>query len=217
MRNIIITGAAGNLGKSAVAAFENADYHLSITAREAQESNERKTVYPTDLSDVDASARLVADVVKNRKKIDGAILLVGAYTPGGLLEASMADLDKMMTLNVKTALNVIQPLLRHFRQTGGGKIVFVGAKTAMNPATAIANVAYALSKQVIFHYAELINESEKSYGTSAHVFLPTTLDTPLNRQLMPDADFSTWTNTDILSRKMRDVIEGIEKSTVIFL
>jgi hypothetical protein len=47
----------------------------------------------------------------------------------------------------------------------------------------------------VFRLAELINEEGKGKNISAHVIVPTTMDTPQNRAAMPNADFSKWTTT----------------------
>ena len=50
----------------------------------------------------------------------------------------------------------------------------------------------SITKSLLFRLAEIINEEGKAHGITAPVIVPSTLDTAINRQVMPDADFSTW-------------------------
>ena len=40
--------------------------------------------------------------------------------------------------------------------------------------------------------------------------LPTTIDTPMNRQFMADADFSTWTSTEEIADKLYGWSDGTD-------
>ena len=113
------------------------------------------------------------------------------------------------------AFNSVLPLVNHFRKKGGGKLIFIGAKAAYNNSTAINNFAYSLSKQMLFNFTGMINESEAAFNTTAHILLPGTLDTVLNRQQMPDADFSKWTSMQIIAETISNIIAGKEVKTVI--
>jgi NAD(P)-dependent dehydrogenase (short-subunit alcohol dehydrogenase family) len=215
MKNIIITGAGGNLGQMVVAEFLKGDYHLNLCVTKELPNSERQTMYMPDLTDGTAVQQMVDSILEAKGKIDGVVHLVGAYMPGNLDETNGADIDKMVNINFKTGFNLMKALLPHFAKMQAGKLVFTGAKAAMDPAMASANVAYALSKQMLPQLAYLINETDKTGNISAHVLLPGTLDTELNRKLMPDADFSKWTSTQQLAGTMRQVMEGQEKRVLV--
>src|SRR5689334_12564993 len=108
MKNIIITGANGNLGSAVVKKFldekykviavDSSDNHLSFAKGNSQ--FEFKSV---DLSNEDAASTFVANTISSSKNIDGALLLVGGFAMGNIEKTSGADIDKMITLNFKTA------------------------------------------------------------------------------------------------------------------
>jgi NAD(P)-dependent dehydrogenase (short-subunit alcohol dehydrogenase family) len=217
MKNIIITGAAGQLGKVVVTEFLGGDYHLHLLVTRDMPVVDRETVYVTDLTDPGAVQRLAGDIAAATAKIDAVVHLVGAFTPGTLDAISVDDIDKMIRVNFITGFNLVKAFLPHFRAAQAGRFVFIGARAAMHPATAGANVAYALSKQMVNQLVHLINEAEGSDRISAHVLLPGTLDTPLNRQAMPDADFTQWTSSQRLAGTIRRIVEGTDNGTVIDL
>jgi short-subunit dehydrogenase len=215
MKNIIITGATGNLGKTVTSTFSKGNYHLNLSVRRPMENTPRQTVWQTDLTNAAAVDEMVQSISQNQSPIDAAIHLVGGYKPGVLKETRTDDVTEMIGLNFNTAFNLVQALMPHFRENGQGVFIFIGASAAMNAVTAGYNVAYALSKQLLVPFAEMINEANRDANITAHVLLPSTLDTPLNRSLMPDADFSKWTSTVKLADVMREIVEGNEKRALI--
>ncbi len=217
MKNIIITGASGNLGRSVTTEFGKGAYHMNLADTKPEENTENKTAWYPDLKDPVAVQGMVTEIIRIQGEIHAAIHLVGGYKPGILDETSSQDVNEMVALNFNTAFNLVQALLPSFKKNGGGKFVFIGAKAAMNPATAGYNVAYALSKQMLIPFAQMINEAYGAAHVSAHVLLPSTLDTALNRSLMPDSDFSQWTSTVVLAETMRAIIDGAEtRETIVF-
>jgi NAD(P)-dependent dehydrogenase (short-subunit alcohol dehydrogenase family) len=53
-------------------------------------------------------------------------------------------------------------------------------------------VAYTLAKSLLFKFAELLNQDAKGKNVTATVIVPSTIDTPANRNSMPNANPSNW-------------------------
>jgi len=53
-------------------------------------------------------------------------------------------------------------------------------------------IGYGLSKSLVFRLAELMNDEAKGTDVVTSVISPSTIDTPENREAMPDADFTKW-------------------------
>ena len=215
MRNIIITGAAGNLGRSVTAEFSNGDYHLNLSVLEPTESTPMQTAWYPDLTNPTEVQDMIDNMEKRSLKIEATVHLVGGHKPGNLDATHADDVVEIINLNFYTAFNLVQALLPHYKKNGGGKFIFIGAKAAMSPTSAMNNVAYALSKQMLVPFMQIINASKGTSGISAHILLPSTLDTTLNRSLMPDADFSKWTSTEVLAKTMRAIVDGSETQEII--
>ena len=73
-----------------------------------------------------------------------------------------------------------------------GNIVFIGSRPALNPMQGKELMAYALSKSLLFTFAEQLNEAAKGVNVRVSVVVPSTLDTPLNRQSMPTVNPDNW-------------------------
>ncbi len=219
MKNILITGASGNLGKSILAAFETeSEFHINITSREEIHGSSHLKAFYVDLMNEASAASLVHEIIETQQHIDAVIFLTGAYIQGDVTQNTSTDLQKMISVNVATAHNIAAPLMQINRlQKKPLRFIFIGAKAAMLPAASIENAAYALSKKMLFNYCELINESENKYGTLAYIILPGTLNTAFNREAMPGADFSKWTNPDEIAMCIKKIVEGEQTEKVISL
>jgi NAD(P)-dependent dehydrogenase (short-subunit alcohol dehydrogenase family) len=221
MSAILITGGAGNLGKTVVDTLYDAGHSLHLTVMSENDITHAKGAkYAVDLTSGEAVEKTIQEVLSREKKsgnyrIEAAVFLAGGYTAGGLDKVNMDEINKMIKLNFETSFHASTSLINHFKNSGGGKLIFTGAKAAMNILTAAGNIAYALSKQMLYNFCSMINESGKNNNISAHILLPNTLDTELNRTSMPDADFSQWTKPASIGLAIKNIIEGKETNTVI--
>jgi NAD(P)-dependent dehydrogenase (short-subunit alcohol dehydrogenase family) len=91
------------------------------------------------------------------------------------------------------------------KSRGYGRLVFIGARPALNPDQGKGLVAYALSKSLLFKLADFINEDSKLTNVVASMVVPSTIDTPGNRSAMPDADPALWVRPE----QIAEVLEFI--------
>ncbi|WP_035360844.1 SDR family NAD(P)-dependent oxidoreductase [Dyadobacter alkalitolerans] len=216
MENILITGGIGNLGKTVVQTLAEGGYHLHLAVRkDVENSAGNVSFYPTDLADSEQADAFVQKVLAENTKIKAGVFLAGGFQPGNLAETSMDDITKMVNLNFATAFNVAHKLIAHFKTVGGGKLIFVGSKAAMDFKNAGSNFAYSLSKQLLYNFSDLINQSEANAGITSHILLPGTIDTVTNREAMPNADFSQWTIPAAIARTIQDILSGKESNAEI--
>ena len=207
MKTILITGASGNLGVASVKKFLESGCrviavgsdsgHLSF-ARE----NPLFNLHNTDLSDESLTDSFIQELIEKYKRIDAAVLLVGGFAAGDISATSGPDLDKMISLNFKTAYFVTRPLLEHMVNNGYGRIIFTGARPALKAEQGKDLLAYALSKSLLFKLADFINETMKGKNIMASVVVPSTIDTPANRSAMPGADPSNWVRPEQVAAAM---------------
>lgn len=209
MKTVLVTGASGNLGTSLVEELHKDGYHIIATLGSEKNLDIFKHLpnvdsHVVDLLDADTVSDFLSKI--GEKPIHAAALLVGGFTVGSLQETDVATLDKMYRLNFITAFNVVKPLLAQFDAKGGGQFVFIGARPALVPEAGQHLVAYALSKSLIFELANLINAHGNDNHISATVIVPSTIDTPTNRDAMPEADPTKWITPEDISRTIAFVL-----------
>ncbi len=196
-KTILITGAAGNMGGAVLKKFLKNDFQIAALVSDKRTNNLEAAVnlkiFPLDLLNEDKVQKTIRQVVEVFGNIDMAVLTAGGFAMGGLADTGEEELNKMYRLNFLTAYHLArQVFLQMKQQEDGGQVIFTGSRQAMHPGSAGNMLSYALSKSLVFRLAEVINEDGKGYGITASVIVPGTIDTPKNREAMPDADFTAW-------------------------
>ena len=213
-KTIIVTGAAGNLGKSVTQQLLDEGFKVEATLGPKDDPNflvhENLRSKSVNLFDELISREFVEDIHEASGQLYGAVLLVGGFAEGDISSTNAALLEKMYRLNFETAYFIVRPLLEALKaQQKGGHIVFVGSRPALEPNEGKHLVAYSLSKVLLIQLAKYINADFSTHQVSASVIVPSTLDTPGTRIAMPEADFSRWVPTD----KLAEVVSFILSNT----
>jgi NAD(P)-dependent dehydrogenase (short-subunit alcohol dehydrogenase family) len=214
---VIITGANGNLGVAAVRKFLDEGYkviavdhngsHLGFAA-----SHDNFELRDVNLQEESAVETFIDEAISLYGRIDGALLLVGGFAMGDAAATDGAALKKMYALNFETAWFVARPLFQHMLQNNFGRLVFMGARTAMKPEMGKSAMAYALTKSMLVNLADLLNASAHGKNVQASVLAPGTIDTELNHKNMPDADSSSWIEPAQLADILELVVSGKQVS-----
>src|SRR2546423_6799948 len=157
------------------------------------------------LAKKEAATSFIKETIAKYQKIDGALLLVGGFAMGTIETTTGADIDKMISLNFKTAYYISRPLYQHMMTNGYGRLVFIGARPALKPEQGKGVIAYALSKSLLFKLAEFLNAEAKGKNVVASVVAPSTIDTPQNRKSMPEAKPDNW----VKAEQIAEVLEFI--------
>ena len=206
-RNVIITGASGNLGRATVEKFVSEGYSVIATVSPGKSLGfdvtaavETMEVELTDEMLVEATVR---KIISKYKTIDAALLLVGGFAMGDISTTDSGSLRKMYSLNFETAYFFARPVFSQMvKQSTGGRIVFIGARPALLAKDGRKMLAYGLSKSLIFKLSEYLNAEGAGKNVVSSVVVPSTIDTPANRKSMPDADFSSWVTPEAIAEVM---------------
>ncbi len=203
-QTMLITGATGGLGSVVVPYFLDRGWRVISVVSEENGKNRPEAppmldVQVVDLTDESAVRSLITWLIQTYKGIDAALLLAGGFVAGGVSGATGNEVKTMFAVNFETAYNVARPLYSHMLGRGKGRIVLMGARPALVPSEGKTAVAYALSKSLLFHLAEVLNADSRGKDVVTHVVVPSTIDTPNNRKSMPGADFGSWVKAEQLA------------------
>lgn len=204
-KTVIVTGASGNMGQAVVKKFLAKGFHVIGTTipndpvpLEIGDPLFEKVA--VDLMNEEASAQFIQSTVDKHRTVDAAILTVGGFAMGSIAGTSSADLMKQYKLNVETAYHVARPVFVQMMKQNNGRIFLVGSRPGLDVARyGKEMVAYSLAKSLIFRLAEMMNAEAKGHNVVTSVLVPSTLDTPQNRQAMPNADFENWVKPDAIA------------------
>ena len=142
-----------------------------------------------DLTDATAAQDAVARVVDRFGRLDVLLNIAGGFAWQTVDDADPAW-SKLFALNLTTALNASRAALPHLKASGDGRIVNVGSAAALKAGTGMG--AYAASKSAVHRLTESLAEELKATSVTVNAVLPSIIDTPANRQDMPDADPTAW-------------------------
>jgi NAD(P)-dependent dehydrogenase (short-subunit alcohol dehydrogenase family) len=197
MKTAIVTGSSGNLGNAVTKKFIENGFFVAGTAfqhpgapQEFPAASFETTA--VNLKDEDDSQKFVAHVISKHTTIDVAVLTVGGFAMGSISDTTTGDIKQQYQLNFITAYNVARPVFEQMMKQGYGRIFLIGSKPGLSSKNGKGVVAYGLAKSLLFRLAELMNAEAKGKNVVTSVIIPSTIDTPQNRQGMPDAHFENW-------------------------
>ena len=200
-RVVVITGAAGNLGRATAKAFAKEGARLALFDREAQRLKsctdelsidaDRVASMVVDLFAQASVDQAVQDTLRTFSKIDVLANIAGGFTMGSPLhETTDRDWDLMMDLNLRSIMHTCRAVVPQLLRQGGGRIINVAARAAREGKAKMG--PYCASKAAVITLTETLAAEHKFDNINANCILPGTIDTPENRQDMPDADHGKW-------------------------
>jgi len=191
-RIVMITGAAGNLGRALAAAFASRSASLVLLDRRAAVAPPGKHLSAAvDLLDPAGVQSAVEAALGRFGRIDVLCNVAGGFRMGPPVhETSAQDWEFLLDINARTVLNTARAVVPRMLAAGGGKIVNVGAYAAQK---GVANMgAYVAAKSAVIRLTESMAAELRSRNINVNCVLPTIIDTPENRAAMPDTEPSRW-------------------------
>lgn len=209
---VMITGAGGNLGRAVIQVFAAQGATLALVDRSTdaltpylQElgiSEERYHIAPADLNDMTQVDELVSNFEARFGHIDVLAHTVGGYAAGDPVHAAGVEVwEKMMNLNARPVYITCGRVAQHMLEKNiAGKIVVVLARAALKGTA--KHGAYNASKAAAQRIIESMAVELRDKNINVNAVLPGTIDTPPNRQSMPNADYSKWVQPQQIAEVM---------------
>lgn len=196
-QTLLVTGAAGHLGRAVAAHFHKLGARLVLLDRDVQAlqadygNDSAVLLSPVDLLDRAAVAAGIAQAAAHFGGIDSVCHLAGGFRMGEAVhETTPATWNFLMDLNARSLLNVAAAAVPQLIARGAGHIVTVGAGAALRGSAQMG--AYAASKSALIRLTESMSAELKDRNINVNCVLPSIIDTPDNRRAMPDAAHDSW-------------------------
>jgi NAD(P)-dependent dehydrogenase (short-subunit alcohol dehydrogenase family) len=206
--SVLVTGGTGALGQAVVEDLLDAGARVVVTwLVEAERDrlaadvgdSENLELVEADVS-TDAGAQMAVEGAGIG--LTGVVNLVGGYAAGGRVHEAPADeFERQLQLNLLTAFRVTRAALPVLVEGGGGSIVCVGTRAALEPFSGAAG--YSVSKAAVIAFVRALAVEYRDDGIRANAILPSVIDTPAGRRDMPDADHSKWVPPAEIARVIR--------------
>jgi NAD(P)-dependent dehydrogenase (short-subunit alcohol dehydrogenase family) len=206
---VIVAGGTGGLGRPVSLAFlkEGATVAVSYIKQDefeslraqAESGAARLEGQALDVTNEATVGKFIDAIVARHGRLDALVNTVGGYIGGvKLWDLATADLDRMLSLNLRSGFVLARAAVRVMLKQGNGSIINVAAKAAVDPPGGAS--AYAASKAAAVAMIDSLAEDLKGTGVRVNSILPSIIDTETNRQAIPSADFSKWPKPEEIAR-----------------
>jgi len=209
-KTAIVTGGTGALGAAVVRAFLAEGARVAVPFRKEGEleklragldAGQAEALSGTrlDLTDESAVEAFAASVAEDRQGLDVLVNAAGGFAGGKPVhETPWSVWQEQLDVNLKTAVLASRAAVPWMLRRGAGAIVNVSSRPAESSGENIA--AYAAAKRAILQLTDAMAAELVEKNVTVNAILPSTIDTPVNRESMPGADYSKWVSPDAIAR-----------------
>jgi len=206
MSKVIVYGGCGALGAACVSHFKkNSLWVCSIDLKPNEEAD--ANVIVSEMNDWEKQntevQEKISQVVGKDTKVDGIFNVAGGWAGGN---AASKDLVKNANLMWKQSVwsSTITAALAVAHLKDGGVLTLPGALPAEQGTAGM--MGYGMAKAAVHQFTKSLGASGSGLpdGASVICMLPVTLDTPMNRKWMSDADMTKWTPLDFIASTFHD-------------
>jgi len=160
--NVLITGAAGGLGRALAVECAKRGYRLLLTdlCREnlsllaqglIRQYDADVQIYPCDITDGRNAVAMFSWIREQKFRLDMLLNIAGIDFEGGFLQRKIEQLEEIIRLNVEATLRITHLALQSRRKNAKFYIVFVSSLAALYPMPLKAT--YAASKRFLFDFS----------------------------------------------------------------
>jgi len=195
-RHVVVTGGTGALGSAVVARLVEAgatchvpNHDPSKLARFPYRDHPSVRISAgIDLADEGAAVGFFGAL----PPLWGSIHVAGGFDMEPVTSISLDAAMVQMRMNYATCFLSCREAVRRMQGQGGGRIVNVAARPALEPRQGAGMTAYTASKAAVAAFTQALAEEVAAQGIWVNAVAPSIIDTPANRQAMPKAAHQRW-------------------------
>ena len=191
----VVTGGARNIGQAISLRLQQDGYRVIVVdIVEPEAESLRSDAHQVDLSDADATREVMVEIAKSCS-VSRLVNNVGIVVPALLEEVQLEDFDKLMHLNVRSALVCTQALLPSMKANGMGRIVMNTSRVVLGKE---ARTIYSATKGALQSMARTWALELAEHGITVNCVAPG-----------PIATSAFWQNNSPDSERARRIIDNI--------
>lgn len=186
-KSIIVTGAAGGMGKAIVAELlKNGSRVIAldknINALKDIE-NSYLEIYEIDILDETKLTGIISEVYENYGKLDGLVNALGiAQSATPIDEVRLEDWEKIFDINVKSLFLTSKAVTPYMKEQKQGSIITIASISAVRPRSGLQ--AYIASKSAAEGFTRGLAIELAEYGIRVNTIHPGPTDTPMLGQFV---------------------------------
>ncbi len=225
--NVLITGAAGGLGRAFAIDCAERGYDLFLTDKNENGlllvkqgiARQYDVTIRTRSCDItkDEEVSLLMDYVKAENiRLDMLLNVAGIDHEGGFTNRSFEQISSIIRVNIEATLRMTYRALENRRQNSRLYIVFVSSLASMNPMPLKAT--YAASKRFLLDFSIALHQELKSQSVSVLSLCPGGLATTDDAMLGITAQgFWGSVTTNHLEKVAHQTVSKVLKGQVVYV
>jgi NAD(P)-dependent dehydrogenase (short-subunit alcohol dehydrogenase family) len=188
----LVSGGTSGIGKAVALRLAADGYEVVAFGSNAERVAELRDAHPdvearcVDVTDAEAVAALVDDVVTRAGRIDVLCPAAGIKHPGGVADTSVELWDRTFAVNVRGAFLLTRAVLPVMVQRGSGCIVYIGSPSGYG---GVDHAAYVASKGALHALATAVALDHVGDGVRVNTVVAGPTRTGMNRE-RPEAVFA---------------------------
>ncbi|MEK1890001.1 MAG: SDR family NAD(P)-dependent oxidoreductase, partial [Phyllobacterium sp.] len=185
-RVALISGASRGIGEAIARVLGDAGWNLSLAMRAPQlpewADRERVQVVAYHASEPGAEARWTAQALARFGRIDAVIANAGIMIAKDVIEATDADLDEMLEVNVKAPRRLAAAAWNALGKSGRGRVIILASLSGKRVKSSTASL-YSVSKFAAVALAHGIRHTGWDLGIRATAICPGFVATDMARKI----------------------------------
>lgn len=198
-KHVVITGGTGALGTAVVTGLLAAGASCTIPyvhEAEAQRFSNRGDPNVTLIAVSDLADETQVAKVFSGLRPWASIHIAGGFAAGKVAETDKKSLMAQIDSNLISCFLCCRAAVQAMSASGGGRIVNVAARPALEWRAGAGMSAYTIAKTGVAALTITLAEEVAASGILVNAVAPSIMDTAANRKAMPKANFDAWPKVD---------------------